>query len=183
MQGSNSFTLAHNGIAFVLQTPCSICPGFDPATAPQPSAWCKFPAIWDTGATGCVITQRVIDECGLKPIGMTRIHGVHGVSDSETYLVNLLLLNNVGLPNITVTKGDLPSGANVLIGMNVITTGDFCITNYEGKTVFSFRIPSQRRVDYVAEHNAQAVRPPLTHRGSKGARKRGGKAHVKKKKH
>jgi len=39
----------------------------------------KYAAIWDTGATGTVITQKVIDECGLVATGMTQMHGVGGL--------------------------------------------------------------------------------------------------------
>jgi hypothetical protein len=38
--------------------------------------------------------------------------------------------------------------------MDVITAGDFSITNHGGRTVFSFRVPSMSVVDYVAQHNA-----------------------------
>jgi len=33
----------------------------------------EFKAIWDTGATKCVITEEVISKCGLKPTGMVKI--------------------------------------------------------------------------------------------------------------
>lgn len=42
-------------------------------------------------------------------------------------------------------------GIDVLIGMDVISKNDFAISNYNGKTQFSFRIPSQNDVDYKAE--------------------------------
>jgi hypothetical protein len=34
-----------------------------------------------------------------------------------------------------------------------ITQGDLAITNLEGKTIFSFRIPSLHQVDFEAEHS------------------------------
>ena len=43
------------------------------------------------------------------------------------------------------------NGFDVLIGMDIITLGDFSITNVNGKTVFSFRIPSTETVDYVQQ--------------------------------
>jgi hypothetical protein len=39
-------------------------------------------------------------------------------------------------------------GIDVLIGMDIISLGDFAISNFDGKTQFSFRIPSQRHVEY-----------------------------------
>ena len=41
------------------------------------------------------------------------------------------------------------AGIGVLIGMDIITSGDFSVSNYNGKTVFTFRTPSQERIDYV----------------------------------
>ena len=39
-------------------------------------------------------------------------------------------------------------GIDVLIGMDIISKGDFAVSNYNGKTQFSFRLPSQEDVDY-----------------------------------
>lgn len=39
----------------------------------------------------------------------------------------------------------------MLIGMNIINTGDFCITNFDNKTVLTFRTPSLAKIDYVEE--------------------------------
>ena len=42
----------------------------------------------------------------------------------------------------------------MLIGMNIINLGDFSVSKYQGKTVFSFRVPSAGCTDYVAMANA-----------------------------
>ena len=46
-------------------------------------------------------------------------------------------------------------GIDVLIGMDIISKGDFAISNYDEKTQFSFRLPSQKDVDYKQELNGQ----------------------------
>jgi len=33
--------------------------------------------------------------------------------------------------------------------MDVITMGDFCVSNFNGVTTFSFRVPSEGKTDYV----------------------------------
>ena len=43
---------------------------------------------------------------------------------------------------------------DVIVGMGIITRGDFSITNVNGLTHMSFRIPSISIVDYVEEANA-----------------------------
>ena len=110
-----------------------------------------FTAIWDTGATGSVITQSVVDACGLRPTGMATVHHADGESVQETYLVNIGLPNRVAYPGVRVTKARLLVDADVLIGMDIISTGDFAVTNLDGLTKFSFRVPSLEHIDFVAD--------------------------------
>src|SRR5437016_9233016 len=108
----HSFTVkSQGGILRVLQTPCGIAEAFDPVGTPaaQHPQLQQFQAIWDTGATGSVITQKVVDACALKPISMTQVHGVNSSELSEVYLVNIILPNNVGVRQVRVTKGRLPT--------------------------------------------------------------------------
>ena len=44
-----------------------------------------------------------------------------------------------------------PQGADILIGMDIIGVGDFAVTNRDGKTKFSFRLPSRADIDFVVE--------------------------------
>ena len=136
----------------------------------------EFDAIWDTGATGSVITQTVVDACGLVATGMTVVHHVDGESQQETYLVNIALPNQVGYSVVPVTKGDLGAGADVLIGMNIINAGDFAVTNFDGITKFSFRVPSVGHIDFVEDgktaqsgHNGE----PSGNRRSRRAKSKG----------
>ena len=152
---SRSFTLTADGRLNVLISSCGVSQPFNPKSGETPPPTCNFDAIWDTGATNTVITQAVIDKCGLVATGMTKVHGVSGSSLSETYLVNIALPNNVVFPSIHATKGDFP-GANALIGMDIINKGDFAITNLGGVTKFSFRIPSQKHIDFVEESRKQS---------------------------
>ena len=49
-----------------------------------------------------------------------------------------------------VTSGKL-SDTDFLIGMDIITLGDFSVTNLNEKTTFSFRYPSCETINYVEE--------------------------------
>ena len=98
-----------------------------------------------------MVTQAVVDACGLIPISTTTISHAQGTTeDVEVFLVNIGLPNRVMIPGIRVAKVVL-SGADVLIGMDIIGRGDFAVTNRGGRTKFSFRIPSQADIDFVAE--------------------------------
>lgn len=160
---AKALTLRGNGpgLARALVTPVKVCVGFDPRALPaaQHPKLEEFLAIWDTGATGSVITQEVVNRCGLQPTGIARTHGVGGVHLTERYLVNIMLPNGVGFPHVSVTRGNLPNGVQALIGMDLITQGDFSITNQNGSTVFSFRCPSSHTIDYVEEEKGAKKTP------------------------
>ena len=109
-----------------------------------------FTALWDTGAINSVISQVVVDACGLLPMGLTRVFHVDGSYIAEVYLVNITLPSEIMLPNLTVSKAEIP-GADLLIGMDIISQGDFAVTNQNGGTKFTFRIPSIQDIDFVAD--------------------------------
>ena len=52
------------------------------------------------------------------------------------------------------TEFGLEDDCDLIIGMDIMTQGDLAMTNLEGRTVFSFRIPSLYTVDFEAEHTA-----------------------------
>jgi hypothetical protein len=122
--------------------------------------------IWDTGATGSAITELFAAKIGLKPVGRKKVSGLGGTIDKNRYLIDVILPNNVRVPDLSVTEIDNPIDDDgnkletfgMLIGMDIICRGDFSLTNYEGKTVMSFRMPSMFKNDYVDEWNRrQAV--------------------------
>ena len=51
--------------------------------------------------------------------------------------------------------------------MDIITRGDFAVTNRGGKTTFSFRIPSQADIDFVKDDNAANQKAFVLQRQSK----------------
>lgn len=150
---SRAFTLESGQIVPVLKTPCVIFPAFDPARLVRQNTNIQgrsYTAIWDTGATNSVISEKVIAELNLQNMGFAPVNHAGGQDVVPVYKVNIGLPNNVAFAEIKVTQGKL-AGADVLIGMDIITKGDFSITNVGGKTVFSFRVPSVERIDYVKE--------------------------------
>lgn len=58
-----------------------------------------------------------------------------------------MLPNGVGFHTMTVMEAVLKD-CDVLIGMDIITRGDFAITHSDGNTTFSFQIPSVRKIDF-----------------------------------
>ena len=113
---------------------------------------------------------------------MAQVHGVNSTGVSEVYLINIRLPNGVAFMHVQVTKGQLVGPVDVLIGMDIITQGDFSVTNKDGKTVFSFRVPSEVHTDYVREFNEKQLKEKQTHGGSKAERKKTPKKFAKNKK-
>jgi predicted aspartyl protease len=148
-----SFTIEYNGLVSSLNTPCGICKAVDlsePASS-NDTQIVQFHALWDTGAEGSVISERAAKALGLEPTGKARVYHADGESIVNTYSVNIFLPNDTAFYVPMVTEGNL-TGTDVLIGMNIISMGDFAVTAYRGKTKLSFQIPSTHDTDYVKEH-------------------------------
>ena len=106
-------------------------------------------AQWDTGATGTCISEETIKKYQLEPVGKTNIKTPSGSCILNTYIIDLILNNEIIFPNLKVIGSKIGAqGIDILIGMDVISSGDFAISNFDAKTQFSFRIPSQDHVDY-----------------------------------
>lgn len=111
---------------------------------------CNFVATWDTGATNTMISENVVKICNLVSTGITQVGTAGGIVPANTYVIDLLLPDNMLIKNLNVTCGKL-NGTDVLVGMDIINTGDFSVSNFKGKTKFTFRMPSLGNADYVQE--------------------------------
>lgn len=143
-----AFTLKSEGTLRQLITECGVSEAFDLSNASSPPKLNHYKAIWDTGATGTVITEKVALDLGLVSTGFTNVGHVKGVSVAKTYLINVYLPNKICVIGVIVTEGILGGDVEMLIGMDIISQGDFSVTNVEGKSCFSFRIPSIKSIDY-----------------------------------
>ena len=85
----------------------------------------QLKAIWDTGATGSVITKNVAHKLALTPTGLAQLHTANGLATQNTYTIDIGLLNSVIIGGIIATEVDaLTGGCDALIGMDVITLPD-----------------------------------------------------------
>lgn len=151
-----SFVSSYSGISNVLQNRVHIAEAFNPSTitgriTPQNLGAKEYGAIWDTGATNTIITQKVVNDCGLKPIGRTQLTTASDKKEAPLYLVAIFLPNLVYVHELMVAEAAVTGDAEILIGMDIINRGDFAVTNRDGKTVFSFRVPSLERIDFTKQ--------------------------------
>lgn len=108
-------------------------------------------AQWDTGATNTCISENVVEKLGLIPSGQRPIQTPSGRKIVNEYRLDIKLQNeDVHLQNVFVLDSEIgEQGIDVLIGMDIINLGDFSVSNFDGKTTFTFRIPSTATTDYV----------------------------------
>lgn len=148
-----ALTLKANGKIDRLITDIEVCAAYDPKNPPnQVPARVATKALWDTGASRSVLTTDFVKQLGLISTGTIEVHHGDGSSIRNTYVVNFFLPNGVGVIGITATE--FPASHShfcCLVGMDVISHGDFSVTNYGGHTWMSFRTPSNAAIDYVVE--------------------------------
>ena len=107
----------------------------------------EFGALWDTGAMGTVVTPRLVKSLGLPPMGSTLMRGVLGKQIVNNYDVELRLPNNVVIEGLKVSEANFASEIDVLIGMDIISMGDFSVC--QGQFV-SYCVPSfDDPIDFV----------------------------------
>jgi len=98
-------------------------------------------AIWDTGASQTVITNRLMSQLNLIPIETKLVHGINSKQMVDVVAISIKLPNGLLIPDIRVFVCDIPSPIDLLIGMDIIQLGDLHISNTGGHTLFSFVIP------------------------------------------
>ena len=101
----------------------------------------KTRALWDTGAVTSVIDKSLVKKLGLVPFDTGRAYTAQGFYDSSMYLLDVMLPNNIIVKGLRVGDGEF-QGFDMLLGMDVISLGDFHLTN-DGNTVFKFVIPPE----------------------------------------
>jgi hypothetical protein len=130
---NQAFTTRYQGRALRLTGEVEIFPAFLPDSTPI--AGKKYVALYDTGATHSAISPIVVQELNLPIIRATRVGVGGGFHDTTSHLVNIKLPSGVMCPMFQVAKIHVPSGENVIIGMDILSAGDFAVTQDRGNTV------------------------------------------------
>ena len=149
----NIITQKYEGITNGIISPVMVC---------QSKYFCKqnnllcfeklVDALWDTGAGISCISKSLVEELKIQPIlneaDFKESKGAGGSYLSRNYLIDLLLMPDYQISNLKVSDFVDNGKFHFLIGMDIITLGDFAITNHNDLTVFSFRIPSSEAIDF-----------------------------------
>lgn len=134
-----------DSLEYVLKTNVHIRNAFDLKRVVQ----CQ--AIWDTGAVYSAITAQCAKELGLTPLETVKAVSASGQFDARLYLIRIEI-EGLGLSIVAeALECELLHEAKevgLLIGMNVISKGDLMISNLDGRTSLSFRIPPDERIEF-----------------------------------
>lgn len=88
-------------------------------------------AIWDTGATHSLISKRLTAKLGLLPIGFSPLRSIRDEREAAVYWVWIQIPNGdrgAAMWRIPVLEEELGPDVDFLIGMDIITKGDFHVT-------------------------------------------------------
>ena len=70
------------------------------------------------------------------------------------------------ITDIAVTQVESLGDHDVLIGMDIIGLGDFAVTRPNGNTQFTFRMPPQADINFVAEDRREQIKRVVGQVGS-----------------
>ena len=146
---SVAFTQRFPKIEDKLHTQFKIIPHFSKQTG------VPILAQWDTGASMSAISKKLVEMLELPVVSMTKIGTANGVADTTIHIIDLQLPNGDLIPDLRVVAADMTEV--MLVGMDVISRGDFAISNYKGHTILNFRIPSYAEIDFVQMANNTLV--------------------------
>ncbi|WP_300505303.1 retropepsin-like aspartic protease [uncultured Duncaniella sp.] len=104
---------------------------------------------WDTGCNMTCISPTVANSLCLPPGRHIEVKTPHGTTTStNTVFVSLKIPNGQILPSVEVCIAHMVD-ADMLIGMDVISLGDFALTrNKYGEMIMSICMPPMMTVDF-----------------------------------
>ena len=116
----------------------------------------RFICIWDTGASVSCITSNIVEKYNLTSTGKSNFYtGGHRESKlTDIYSINLMFRDDFVFNNLRVLKIEKHDVFDIIIGMDIISKGDFSVSNLNGKTSFSFRIPYFGTANFLNEYDS-----------------------------
>ena len=136
------FTLSAKWKLKEISTPLTIaCGGECCGSSSVPEHFCN--AIWDTGATSSMVSRSIAKKLNLRRTGKVQISGVHGIADTNTYIVDLHFANGFKITGLPVSEADDGGGFDVLIGMDVISQGKLIVDGTGDGCQIAFAFPAE----------------------------------------
>ena len=106
-------------------------------------------ALWDTGAGISAITPEIQKRLKATTIDKKAISGIHNTQIVDVVYITLELPNHVIKKNMKVVVCNITSNVGMILGMDIISMGDFAISNGNNQTLISFAVPPfKEKIDF-----------------------------------
>lgn len=109
-------------------------------------------AMWDTGATISIISERIFEELKLKPEGYVFLDGAFAARHSfkAFVIVSVCSDGHEIMTTVAVTDSiNQKDSADIVLGLDFISKGDFAISHDDdGYPIFSFSYPPRIEIDF-----------------------------------
>jgi predicted aspartyl protease len=93
----------------------------------------KYKALWDTGATETLISNKVITELGLEKTDEVEVSTINGTMQSKRYRCGILLEYHSKSINIQPAEFSHRKECDVIVGMDIIQYGVFILNKGDFK--------------------------------------------------
>jgi hypothetical protein len=111
-------------------------------------------ALWDTGAMMSCIGENAAASLDLLQVSSTNLGSLYASQKTKVYLVDLIFPDGKVAANLAIAEVTERADYDIIIGMDIISRGDFAISNDNGKTVMSFRLPATgKAIDFSADED------------------------------
>ncbi len=157
-----AFTLQADKRLNIIKLQIGVAETLSSGAEPSKESIKSFWAVWDTGATHSCISNNIVKALQLEPVSNVNVHTASGVVAKPSYIVDIYLPNNIRVTPIKATEiiSNTHIGFDCVIGMDIISQGDSSFSNVEGKTMFSFRVPSIGAIDFVKASQTNNTKKP-----------------------
>jgi predicted aspartyl protease len=138
-----AFTIVYEEIAIEISTPIRLEPIYT-TDKNLIGTQLEIEALWDTGATMTCVKPSLRDKLKLRQSELVEsitMSGIGGDVEADGTLVSIWLTPDFAIELCPVYVTDFPGDEELLIGMDIISMGDFAVCNADGKTSVSFAIP------------------------------------------
>jgi hypothetical protein len=98
-------------------------------------------ALWDTGADCCAISTGMIAEMGIRELYSEKAGGFGGQKDDVPhYSIDIAIGDNHIIENVLAIAYESLGSHDIILGMNVITLGDFALMREGEGSRFVFKL-------------------------------------------
>lgn len=109
----------------------------------------KVNAIWDTGSTNSCISISLANQLRLQPVRNGELKSSGGSMDTSFYKITFSLIPELTFKNEVMSFNNCNQNIDFLIGMDIISKGEFNLATNNGYTLLTFKYPVTTEIEFV----------------------------------